>query len=141
MGVEKALECAYENLTEERSYVQGIKEYFVSQIKKEIPEIKFNGNCGNPDKSTYTLLNMCLPIDAEKAMLLLFQLDMKGIACSKGSACQSGSDKGSHVLQEVLSEEDLAKPSVRFSFSKYNTKQEVDYVVAVLKEFLISVPV
>ena len=141
VGVEKALECAYENLTEERSYVQGIKEYFVSQIKKEIPEIKFNGNCGNPDKSTYTLLNMCLPIDAEKAMLLLFQLDMKGIACSKGSACQSGSDKGSHVLQEVLSEEDLAKPSVRFSFSKYNTKQEVDYVVAVLKEFLISVPV
>lgn len=141
VGLEKALECAYENLEEERSYVQGIKEYFVSQIKKEIPEIKLNGNCGNPDKSTYTLLNICLPVDIDKAMLLLFQLDMKGIACSKGSACQSGSDKGSHVLQEVLSEEDITKPNVRFSFSKYNTKEEVDYVISVLKEFLISVPV
>ena len=68
--------------------------------------------------------------------MLLFQLDLKGIACSKGSACQSGSIAASHVLKEILSEEELQKPSIRFSFSSFNTKDEVDYVVNVLKEFI-----
>ena len=68
--------------------------------------------------------------------MLLFQLDLKGIACSKGSACQSGSNAGSHVLAEILNEDDLEKPSIRFSFSIYNTKEEVDYVVDVLKELV-----
>ena len=66
-------------------------------------------------------------------MMLLFQLDLKGIACSKGSACQSGSNKGSHVLSEILNDEDLEKPSIRFSFSSFNTKDEIDYVVQTLK--------
>ena len=68
--------------------------------------------------------------------MLLFQLDLKGIACSKGSACQSGSNQNSHVLSEILSPEDLLKPSIRFSFSIYNTEDEVDFVVEVLKEFI-----
>ena len=68
--------------------------------------------------------------------MLLFQLDLKGIACSKGSACQSGSNKGSHVLSEILKEEDLAKPSIRFSFSSFNTKDEIDYVVQTLITFV-----
>lgn len=68
--------------------------------------------------------------------MLLFQLDLKGIACSKGSACQSGSNKGSHVLSEILKEEDLAKPSIRFSFSSFNTKDEIDYVVQTLTTFV-----
>ena len=72
----------------------------------------------------------------EKALMLLFQLDLHGIACSKGSACQSGSDQGSHVLSAFLSEDDLKKPSLRFSFSRYNTKEEVEYVVKVLKDFI-----
>ena len=139
-GLETAMEYAYKNLEEEGAYVKGIKDYFTERLQQEIPEIKLNGNCGNALKSTYTLLNVCLPIASEKALLLLFQLDMRGISCSKGSACQSGSDKGSHVLQEILSEEDLGKPSVRFSFSKYNTREEVDYVIGVLKEFLEEVP-
>ena len=67
--------------------------------------------------------------------MLLFQLDLNGIACSKGSACQSGSSKGSHVLNNVLSDEDLLKPSIRFSFCLFNTKDEVDYAIKVLKEF------
>lgn len=70
--------------------------------------------------------------------MLLFQLDLNGIACSKGSACQSGSNKGSHVLSEILSEEDMNKPSIRFSFSSFNTKEEVDYVIDVLKTFIDS---
>jgi cysteine desulfurase len=77
-------------------------------------------------------------VPADKALMLLFQLDLKGIACSKGSACQSGSDKGSHVLSAFLEEEDLKKPSVRFSFSRFNTKEELDFVVKTLKEFIES---
>ncbi|GGG50333.1 cysteine desulfurase family protein [Bizionia arctica] len=135
-GLETAFVLAYQNLEEERSYVEEIKDYFKTEIKKAIPEIKFNGNCSDNSKSTYTLLNICLPMSAEKALTLQFQLDLKGIACSKGSACQSGSGKGSHVLEQILCEEDKQKPSVRFSFCKYNTKEEIDYAISVLKEFV-----
>ena len=135
-GLETAFILAYENLEKEKSYIQNIKNYFIERAGNEIPGVKFNGICSDPQKSTYTLLNICLPIPQDKALMLLFQLDLKGIACSKGSACQSGSDKGSHVLNEILSEEDLKKPSIRFSFSSFNTKEEVDYVVQVLKDFI-----
>jgi len=133
-GLETAFKIAYDNLESESSYVEGLKDYFKSKIKYAIPEVKFNGNCHNNNESTYTLLNVCLPMSPEKALTLQFQLDLKGIACSKGSACQSGSGMGSHVLAEVLSDEDLNKPSIRFSFSTYNTKEEIDYVIAVLKD-------
>ncbi|MDG3583405.1 cysteine desulfurase family protein [Galbibacter pacificus] len=138
VGLEEAFVLAYENLDEERAYVTGLKNYFMESLESALPGVKFNGNCASNDKSTYTLVNVCLPFSAEKGALLLFQLDIKGIACSKGSACQSGSSTGSHVLTEILSEEDLQKPSVRFSFSKYNTKEELDYVVNCLKEFANS---
>jgi cysteine desulfurase len=136
VGMEMALQLAYDNLQEERTYVEGLKNYFAERLEKEIPLMKLNGNCRYNTKSTYTLLNVCLPVTAEKALMLLFQLDMKGIACSKGSACQSGSDQGSHVLSAILSDEDMSKPSLRFSFSKYNTKEEIDFVISVLKEFI-----
>ena len=71
---------------------------------------------GKQKKSTYTLLNVCLPVPAEKVGLFDFHLDLKGVACSKGSACQAGSNIGSHVLQEVLCEEQKGHPSIRFSF-------------------------
>ena len=136
VGLEEALKLAYDNLAEEQQQTTALKTHFIEQLKKEIPGLKFNGNCSDLAKSTYTLVNVCLPIPADKALMLLFQLDLKGIACSKGSACQSGSDKGSHVLTNILSEEDLQKPSIRFSFSRFNTKEELDYVVQVLKEFI-----
>ena len=101
-----------------------------------MPEVKFNGLSGDLEKSTYTLVSVCLPVRPERASMLLFQLDLKGIACSKGSACQSGSTQSSHVLSQILSNEDLQKPSIRFSFSSYNTREEVDYVIGVLKEFI-----
>ena len=123
-------------LMKKYNYVKDLKQYFIDTIKNEIPNVTFNGNSGDIEKSTYTLVNVCLPISPEKAAMLLFQLDLKGIACSKGSACQSGSNKNSHVLTEILSDEDLQKPSIRFSFSIYNTKEEVDYVIGVLKEFI-----
>ncbi|MBT2163608.1 cysteine desulfurase family protein [Zobellia barbeyronii] len=136
MGLEMAFVEAYDNLEAETAYVTELKSYFIDRIKEEIPEAKFNGHSGDLNKSTFTLVNVCLPIDPQKALMLLFHLDMKGIACSKGSACQSGSDLGSHVLTEILSAEELKKPSVRFSFSKYNTKEELDYTVQALKEFV-----
>jgi cysteine desulfurase len=135
-GMAEALKLSYQNLEKEKAYITDLKDYFKAQLIEHIPGVKFNGNCDDNINSTYTLLNVCLPISPEKAMMLLFQLDLKGIACSKGSACQSGSTKGSHVLSEILSEEDLKKPSIRFSFCSFNTKDEVDYVVGVLKDFI-----
>lgn len=136
VGLEEALKLSYDNLETERSYIESLKTYFIESLTEAFPELKFNGNSSDLEKSTYTVINVCLPIAAEKALILLFQLDLKGIACSKGSACQSGSSKGSHVLSQILSDEDLQKPSIRFSFSKYNTKEEVDYVIDILKEFV-----
>ncbi|WP_372920206.1 cysteine desulfurase family protein [Salegentibacter sp.] len=138
VGLEEALKLSLDNLEQEKAYVSELKQHFIDKVKKEIPEAKFNGNCEDSDGSTYTLVNVCLPVPPQKALMLLFQLDLKGIACSKGSACQSGSDKGSHVLNAFLSEEDLKKPSIRFSFSHYNTREELDYVVNTLKEFIES---
>lgn len=137
-GIEEALKLAYNNLESESSYVKDLKQYFIHRIKEEIPLVTFNGYSDDLEMSTYTLVNVGLPVSAEKSAMLLFQLDLKGIACSKGSACQSGSAQSSHVLAELLSDEDLQKPSIRFSFSIYNTKQEIDYVIDVLKSFCLK---
>ncbi|MGB5417256.1 cysteine desulfurase family protein [Algibacter sp.] len=136
VGIEKAFQIAEENLENEMLYIKELKQYFINEMVALIPDVKFNGSSSNFDESTYTLVNVCLPIPPKKADMLLFQLDLKGIACSKGSACQSGSSKKSHVLSEILSNEDLEKPSIRFSFSIFNTKEEVDYVIRILKEFI-----
>lgn len=134
VGLEVALKMAYQNLEKEVEYITGLKSYFINSIKQAIPNVSFNGVSEDLDKSTYTLVNVCLPISEKKASMILFQLDLKGIACSKGSACQSGSNMVSHVLFELLNDEELQKPSLRFSFSIYNTIDEIDYVIGVLKE-------
>lgn len=135
VGMDEALSMAYDNLDTESAHVKSLKVYFIEQLQSIFPDVTFNGQSGHPEKSTYTLVNVCLPIAANKAGMLQFQLDLKGIACSKGSACQSGSSQNSHVLTEILDDTHLSRPSVRFSFSCFNTKDEVDYVVDVLKEF------
>lgn len=134
VGLEAAFIAAYENLETETAYIKDLKRYFLERIS-EIPGMAFNGHSGDLEKSTYTLVNMRLPFDEQKSLMLLFHLDLKGIACSQGSACQSGSEGGSHVLAEILNEEELKKPSLRVSFSKYNTREDIDYLVDVLKEF------
>lgn len=135
-GMAEALRMSYHNLDKEQAYITELKDYFKKELVNAIPDIHFNGSCGDNERSTYTLLNVCLPITSEKGLLLLFQLDLNGIACSKGSACQSGSSKGSHVLEEFLSTEHKNRPSIRFSFSSFNTKDEIDYVVETLKKFV-----
>ena len=136
VGMVEALKISYKNLAQEKTHITGLKDYFKESLVKEIPEIQFNGQCDDNDNSSYTVLNVCIPVSPEKGTMLLFQLDIKGIACSKGSACQSGASNGSHVLSEILNNEDLAKPSIRFSFSSFNTKDEIDYVVKTLTTFV-----
>ena len=138
VGMAKALELSYAHLDKEKAYVLSLKKYAIKRLTEAFPEVYFNGNCNDENKATYTLLNVALPIKSEKAALLNFHLDLKGIACSKGSACQSGSTKGSHVLDKVVPEEFKQWPSIRFSFSKYNTLEEIDYLVDTLASFNAS---
>ena len=134
VGMTKALEVSCDKINQESKYIRSIKEYAINEIKSIFPKIHFNGLSGNLDKSTYTILNVCFPLDSEKASMLDFHLDLNGIACSKGSACQSGSSSGSHVLNEIQTDELKKYPSVRFSFSHYNTKKEVDYLIETIKK-------
>lgn len=137
IGLAKALEIALRDMDDHQKHITGIKNYMVEKLKAEIPVIEFNGAC--QDNCLYTVLNVRFPY-TENAEMLLFNLDIAGIAASGGSACTSGSDIGSHVLRGIGS--DVTRPSVRFSFSKYNTKEEVDYTVSKLKElFSVNVSV
>ena len=125
IGMSEALKISAKNLKSEKKYISELKSYFISEIKNKIKDIKFNGLCEYENKSTYTLVNVLLPIKRETGGLFMFKLDMKGIACSKGSACQSGSDSGSHVLREIQNNEDNQKVSLRFSFSIFNTRMKL----------------
>ena len=138
VGLNESLKISYERLEIEKDHISEIKSYFINKLNQEIPGVKFNGSSNNLKDSTYTLVNVCFPVDIKKSPLFLFQLDLNGIACSKGSACQSGSDSGSHVLNEILTDDDLKKPSIRFSFSCFNTKNEIDLLVKVLKDIIFE---
>ena len=138
VGMTKALEIAVENMEKEAKYVLSIKEHMINSLRKLFPDIHFNGESGNIKNSTYTILNVCFPLSNDKAAMLDFNLDLRGIACSKGSACQSGSSEGSHVLNEIQSEDQKKFPSVRFSFSHNNKIEEVDYLIDTLKELIYS---
>lgn len=133
-GLETAFKIAYQNLEADKAYITNLKSYCLKQLKKEIPSVKFNGLSDTIENSAYTIINMRLPEISKDATMIQFHLDLKGIACSRGSACQSGSTKNSHVLEEILAKEALKKASLRVSFSKFNTKEDVDYLVDVLKE-------
>ncbi|GFD83719.1 cysteine desulfurase [Tenacibaculum sp. KUL118] len=131
VGMEKALTIAFENLQKDKKYIFGLKEYFTKKIKEVIPNIRVNGE--SIEKTSYTIVNIQFPLEDK---MLLFNLDLSGIAVSGGSACQSGSSKGSHVLRELLSEKEERNASVRFSFSKLNTIEEIDYSLNQLKMIL-----
>ena len=138
VGMQTAFENSYSNLEANNKHILNLKLNFIKSIKKAIPKIKFNGSCENNLYSSFSILNICLPMNEDQSILLEFNLDIKGISCSRGSACQSGSNQGSHVLNSILSSDDLKKPSLRFSFSKYNKDEEISEVVSALKEFVNS---
>lgn len=129
-GLAKALEIAYAEMSQHQEYIQGLKDYMIGKLRQEIPGVAFNGET-DAGKSLYTVLNVSFP-EMESADMLLFNLDINGISASGGSACSSGTEIGSHVLTAIGAEP--ARPSVRFSFSKYNTKDEIDIAVNKLRE-------
>jgi cysteine desulfurase len=114
VGLAKAFELANEHMEEHQNHIRGLKNYMMEQLKKNIEGIDFNGETG--ENSLYTVLNCRFPHHPD-AEMLLFNLDIAGIAASGGSACSSGSNQGSHVLRGLGI--DMTRPSVRFSFSKY----------------------
>ncbi len=128
-GMAKALTLSLANLDAERTSITEVKNYLIQQLELEFPEFQINGS----HDGFYTVLNIILPFSEDKTAMILFGLDMKGISVSRGSACQSGSVKPSHVLVEFLSVEDLKKPSLRISFSHFNTKQDIDMLIEGLK--------
>ncbi len=130
VGLAKALEICYEEMDAHIQHISGLKQYMMAQLQKNIAGIEFNGETA-PEKSLYTVLNCRFPAHSN-AEMLLFNLDIAGISASGGSACTSGSNQGSHVLRGIGANMD--RPSVRFSFSKYNTKEEIDVVVSKLTE-------
>ena len=132
-GMTEALKLAIDAMNKEYEYIQGLKTYFVESLKRAIPEVVFNANSDTVGKTTATILNVRFPKLKSKGEMLQFQLDLKGIAVSRGSACQSGSAQVSHVLKEILTADELQQPSLRFSFSIFNTKDDVDYTIDVLK--------
>lgn len=123
VGMAKALELACADIEGHKKYVQGLKDYMKKQLFEKIEGISING-C--EDRSLYTVLNVKLPA-TNKASMLLFLMDIDGVACSGGSACSSGSNQGSHVLRALKVNQD--SPSIRFSFSRYTTREEIDYAV------------
>jgi cysteine desulfurase len=131
VGFSKALQLADANLEKDAQYIQSIKTYMIEQLEKNIPGVQFNGDYKG--KSLYTVLNAAFPKN-EKSEMILFNLDINNICVSGGSACSSGADVGSHVIRAINNNPNLV--AVRFSFSKQNTKEEVDTVVNKLKELI-----
>ena len=112
-GMELAFIESYKSFDENKKHIQGLKTYFIKKISSSIPLLKFNGSCDDDNESTFSILNICLPVSKDQSVLLEFNLDLKGVACSRGSACQSGSSTGSHVLNSILSELDLKKTFIK----------------------------
>ena len=138
IGLAKALEVAYRDMAEHQQYIQSLKSRMIEKLKTSIEDIYFNGDSANAEKSLYTVLNVNLP-PSELNDMLLFNLDIQKISASGGSACASGTNIGSHVLAALNCPPD--RTSVRFSFSKYNTPEEVDYVVETLAEMYKNIKV
>lgn len=137
VGLAKALELANTDILEHQNHVQGLKSHMIKTLKEKIPGVSFHGDI-DPEKSLYTVLNVCFPSFENKSMLL-FLLDLDGIACSGGSACSSGASTGSHVLRGINA--DTERPNARFSFSRYTTKEEIDYVLEKLEKIVLKAAV
>ena len=132
VGLGRAFELAYADLDNHITHVQSLKDHMKEELVKKFPEIGFNGDTST-EGSLYTVLNVCLP-ETENNKMFLFSLDLKGIAVSGGSACNSGATGGSHVLTAIGSSTSCT--SVRFSFSRFTTKAEVDYTLSVVIDLL-----
>jgi len=137
IGLAKALEIAYRDMAEHIHYITGLKSHMIQRLRESISGVDFHGDSANLEKSLYTVLNVSLPESDENEMML-FNLDLKGVSASGGSACSSGAASGSHVLEALYP--GSRRGAVRFSFSRTTTMDEIDYAVGVLTEqFKITV--
>lgn len=132
IGLARALELAYEEMGSHETHIKEIKRYFKNALVDHLPGVKFNGMSGDMESSLYTVLNVSFPPSEANQGMLLFNLDLGGISVSGGSACSSGATLGSHVLQALGS--DPGRESVRFSFSRFTTKEEIDYTLSKVVE-------
>jgi cysteine desulfurase len=131
VGLARALELATAQMESRSAHILDVRNYMKSRLLESFNDIQFNGD---PEGlSLYTVLSVSFP-PGPKNELLLLNLDILGISCSGGSACSSGSEKGSHVLEAIGA--DPARKSIRFSFSHYNTREEVDFVIEKLTTIL-----
>lgn len=132
VGLAKAFEMSVTDMQKHRQHIEDLKSYTIQKLKKEIPAVGFNGHSADLEKSLYTVLNIRLPF---KDSLIGFELELKGIAVSQGSACSSGASKVSTVIQSVLPLELIERTTpLRISYSCYNTRADVDALVSVLKQ-------
>jgi cysteine desulfurase len=131
VGFAKALELAMANQEKDSAYIQSLKTYMIGQLREQIKGVQFNGD--QEGRCLYTVLSAAFP-KTEKSEMILFNLDINNICVSGGSACSSGADIGSHVIRAINNNPNLV--TVRFSFSKHNTKEEVDAVVSKVKELI-----
>ena len=136
VGLGKALDLSVSNMEANRNHILGLKRYMMNNLLQQIPGVKFNGDI-TEEGSNYKVLSVSLPPNP-KTDLILFNLDMAGIAASGGSACTSGSEKASHVLEAIKA--DVHRKAVRFSFSKYNTEADIDRAVEVLVKAMATQP-
>ena len=126
IGLAKALEICYREMDAHEAHITALKKQMIAKLQAAVPGVSFHGSSADLDKSLYTVLNVSLPENEENDMLL-FNLDMQGISASGGSACSSGASTGSHVLGAIYP--NSKRGAVRFSFSKYNTSEEIDFVI------------
>lgn len=131
IGMAKALEICYREMDDHETYIRNLKSQMINRLKEVVPGVSFHGDSENLDRSLYTVLNVSLP-ESEENEMLLFNLDLQGISASGGSACSSGSSTGSHVLSALYP--NSKRGAVRFSFSKFNTLDEIDQVAHKLAE-------
>lgn len=131
VGFAKALELATANFEKDSTYIKAVRDYLMTQLQQHIEGVTFNGE--PQGKSLYTVLSVNFPKSAKNEMIL-FNMDINNICVSGGSACSSGADAGSHVIKVINNDPNIV--TVRFSFSKHNTKEEVNLVIEKLKEIL-----
>lgn len=131
IGMAKALELACDHMDERQQHISSLRNYLLEQLESNFEDIQFNGDY--KDNYLYTVLSVSFP-PSPKSSLLLLNLDISGISASGGSACSSGAEAGSHVMKSIGA--DPMRKTIRFSFSHYNTKEEIDFVIEKLKSII-----
>jgi cysteine desulfurase len=130
IGFAKALELATAQQEKEKEHILSIKKYLKEELTTKIPGVVFNGD--SDGASLYTVLNVGFPQN-DKTEMLLFNLDIRNICVSGGSACSSGANQGSHVIAALKK---APQATIRFSFSKYNKKEDIDILISNLQELI-----